>query len=81
MLVVEIDGHATLFPWGEFRSAVPPGDPSVSVGYRFLGMRCGRASLAVPAADSENVALQYRLSLRLWNWSKGNLWEDHRYET
>jgi hypothetical protein len=37
--------------------------------------------LAVHVADEETVALQYRLSLRFWNWSKGNLWEDHRYET
>ena len=81
MLVVVIDEHATFFPWGEFSSAVPPGDHTVSVWYRFLGVRCGRASLAVHVADEETVALQYRLSLRFWNWSKGNLWEDHRYET
>jgi len=36
---------------------------------------------AMHVADEETVALQYRLSLRFWNWSKGNLWEDHRYET
>jgi hypothetical protein len=80
MVVIDVDGHATNVPWGdEFRSALAPGDHTVSAWYGLSSLRRGRASLAVQVADGETLSLQYRPAR--WYWSRGNLWEDHRYAT